>query len=516
MIENDKDKIKYNSLNYSTFDEIKENNALNPNADPKENYNNNFTFEQNIDQEPEEFLVNKILNKYGYGIRMICLFISCFFGNYINYFSLYNVSVNLILVQSNFSRYSDSIEQILSGIAYTTKIIGCVTLGFLVKKFSRSTLFFISVSGISFMTLILVIVYNLYSYIAFLIISCYFAGLIESLAMDNLCETLPIRFRGYFLFLVQSGTYIYQLLAYYILTINVDPKTNIYNTSMIYLTHLIIILLMVIFIFFFYKDSPRFFMVREKYEEAFHILDYYTYTEEEKLNQMEKELIIKQNQMGLNNKLQLASFKDLISDYFLNTTIIMSSITILIFILDDGTTAIFSMYIEKLNDDKSPKAINWETFKLSIINLLGYLVCGLLLEIKILGRKINMIIYLVLSLIIYTLFTINNENFHIWLPLIIVSYSTINGIGAFFVSEIYPSKIRDASQGYFTSISFIAGMIGSITYMTAVKGNIVYPFYLSIFFSLITLILIFFVKHETSNRALDMISDVEPKPGDIY
>ncbi len=85
----------------------------------------------------------------------------------------------------------------------------------------------------------------------------------------------------------------------------------------------------------------------------------------------------------------------------------------------------------------------------------------------------------------------------------------MNSIALVFVSEIYPSKIRDSSQGYFLSVNNLGGLLGQSIYMYIIKKNINFPFYVSICVITLITILLFFVKHDTNNKALDIYNDIE-------
>jgi len=136
---------------------------------------------------------------------MILLIIACFFGNYLNSFSLYHVSSNILMIKQLFSSYNDNIESILTTISFSLKILGCLSLSFFTRYFLRSQLLVYSVVVTSLSTLLLACHFHLSTFLIFTIVSCFFAGFLECIALSNLCETLPIKFRGYFLFLIQIG-----------------------------------------------------------------------------------------------------------------------------------------------------------------------------------------------------------------------------------------------------------------------------------------------------------------------
>jgi len=403
-------------------------------------------------------IVDQILENHGYKLKMISLIIACFFGNYLNSFSIYQVSTHILMIKQLFSSYNN-IESILTIISFSSKILGCISLSFFTRYFLRSQLVVYSVVLISLSTLLLASHYDLSTFIIFSVISSFFSGFLEPLTIDNLCETLPIKFRGYILFLIQSGAVIFQMVGFLIVFIT---KNDISNES---------------------ENS-------------------------EILTEIEKEKIITQSNLGINSKLEV-SFWEIFSKYFFLTTVLMTIINMASSMLDEGVTGSFANYIETLYPNQSQRQMNYESFKISIYNLIGYLIIGLLLELNIIGRRANMYINLFLSAIFYTALTYNKINYNVWLPLVNVTLTVLNAINILFVSEIYPSKIRDASQGYFVSQNNIGGLIGQSLYMYIIKKNINFPFYVSLGLITLITILLFFVKHDTNNKALDIYNDIE-------
>jgi len=400
------------------------------------------------------------------------------------------------MIKQLFSSYNDNIESILTTISFSLKILGCLSLSFFTRYFLRSQLLVYSVVVTSLSTLLLACHFHLSTFLIFTIVSCFFAGFLECIALSNLCETLPIKFRGYFLFLIQIGILISQNVGFFVLSIN--TKSGYYN------------------------NSPRNLLVKKKYEEAFEVLQYFKRPSffitkndisnesenSEILTEIEKEKIITQSNLGINSKLEV-SFWEIFSKYFFLTTVLMTIINMASSMLDEGVTGSFANYIETLYPNQSQRQMNYESFKISIYNLIGYLIIGLLLELNIIGRRANMYINLFLSAIFYTALTYNKINYNVWLPLVNVTLTVLNAINILFVSEIYPSKIRDASQGYFVSQNNIGGLIGQSLYMYIIKKNINFPFYVSLGLITLITILLFFVKHDTNNKALDIYNDIE-------
>ena len=78
-----------------------------------------------------------------------------------------------------------------------------------------------------------------------------------------------------------------------------------------------------------------------------------------------------------------------------------------------------------------------------------------------------------------------------------------------FISETYPSKIRDASQGYFNAIMNFGALLGQTVFLSIYKLYENFAINLLIFLILFSFVLFFFMKNETKGRALDTFADYD-------
>ena len=173
------------------FSKLNEYSYLSKDTVNKSNYINEYKIRQ-ID----EFLINKILDNYGYRIKMILLIISSFLLIIMSSFASFKISKNNSKISEIFGFENDSIKTILILTSTICKISGTLILCIYLKNFSRYNVILISNIILLIPTLSLSISFKFSLYIIFVFVSSSISGIFETIAIVNLCECLPIKHRG--------------------------------------------------------------------------------------------------------------------------------------------------------------------------------------------------------------------------------------------------------------------------------------------------------------------------------
>jgi len=469
--------------------------------------NLSFKHIEDLSTEPEKDeikLLDKIISEYGYRFQIIKIIIISIFLNFITSFVIYHVSSYLLVIEKELKTETTMSQEnlgiMLSCICYSFRAFGCFTFIFIVKSFSRRTLIFFSLSIIFSLNVLITIKLNLWTYLAFLIFGCFCAGIIDPITLDVLCESLPIRLRGFFMCLYSLGAPLSQTSQFIFLKIIYDESKN--NFQMVLLTGTLLILLLIILIIIFFEDSPRNLIVTEDLSRAYSQLEKMQ-NPPRSLTDSEKNTLYTQIHYGLNN-LVIKDFSSIFSPLFLRTTLIFIGIIICFKSVDDGISAVLTLYLQKILGTSDQKLIGLDGTKIYLISSLAPLLSGVLIEIKFLGRKFTLMITAVLLLISYFLFHVNLSNYILWLGLLNVFTNSSSCIVFTLITETYPTKLRDISEGFFSCIGAIGSLIGNMAFMSIFKLGMNAPFYLQIGNSIISLVLVYFIKYETCQKELDV------------
>jgi len=511
--------IQINNVQYSTF----ENNKSNLEA----SNDNSFNQINTISSDDElTLLIDKIINNYGYKCQTIKVFLCTIFmfilcGHFLNNSSnFYWVIKTQFNLSSNFMIF-------LQSFSFCFKCLGSFFCGFIIKKnfICRKSLIFVCVTIMLLLNILILIHFSLPTYFIFLAGGAFAAGNMELMGLNILCESLPIFLRGSFLCLSFIGYTLSDSVYNFIIRSFSDG--NDVNLRMIYsISTLKIILVLLKFIFLPLNDSARNLLQKGEYEKAFEILNKLktiSLSEEEKLTLIKESKIGENsnNDLNCNNKTlneyyeinnsekkenvkYWQSFKLIFSDYFLKTTILIIFIRFIYTLLINGNYSIQGLYLQKIIENSDIKKITSTQMIISNFTLISFVISSLLIELKYLGRKLSLILLGFINCLILFIFYFNFKIFYLFASFLTILNSKIF-ILLSFLSETYPTKLRDLSIGFFNLIDILAGFSGIIVYMSVIQYGIMYPFYISFGLILVGLIFFFLIPNETKNKALDFI-----------
>lgn len=472
-----------NDINYNSIEEL---------MDDKETYN-----------DKNKVLLDKILDDYGYQLQIIKVIIGSILLSYLSSYMIYHISCYLLVIKKEF-KLTDDMLTIIACVGFFSKSIGCLLTGPTTNRISRRTLLLFNIMILICLNIFLTYVWKLWAYFVFLIIGCYIAGNIDPLNIDVLCESLPIKFRGFFLCFSYTGFPLNICVQYFLINF-FSKKDETEIKTLMNVNSLIIIGIFIVMIAFF-KDSVRHQLIKENYDNAYVMLNKML---EKPLSNDDKELIKYQSYKG-NNKIHEASIKEIFSPYYLTTTLLFICLNFSYNSMTDGVSFVLNLILSDFIPNSDEQKISWEGMKLYIWGLFAYVFCGILTEIPIIKRKLGLFITSTMILIFSILFFINSKNYFWWMNFLLIACNASTSLSISFVSESYPTKIRDTSQGFMNSVANLGSLVGQLIFMSLYnisKTNTTLIY--TMVSSFVCMFLIFFVKKEMHRKPLDQYEEVD-------
>jgi hypothetical protein len=458
--------------------------------------------------------IDNITNEYGYNWITIRALIACILIDY--YLSLiifHNTSYIKILEKIFFDfeiLKKINLGILLSLIGFFIYGLGSFSLMFIAKFFpqSRRLIIFFSLIMIFFSCLLNSIYFNFYTYLIFLILGYFFSGLAYPINSNILCESLPLKSRGFIFCLSHIGKPIAKFTHYFLIKIIYNEKeVNSINiimgicTGVLFISGSLGIILL--------RNSPRNLIITNDSEASFEILNKML-RENKALKNHDKNIIIKEMNKGINDK-SIRNISELFGKIFINPTLIFTAIIFLIKFFENGFYSILIYYIKDSIINKSPSAnienenIIFEDMKFIIIilSVFGIIFSGILIEIIHIGRKFTLLSSIFLLLLSYFLLQINPTNIKIWIGftsiLTDISYYCLITL----ITETYSTVIRDIAMGFIHLIIAISSGFGILAFIGLYNLSKIGPFYFQIASSIINIFLISLVSYETCNKNLD-------------
>ena len=382
------------------------------------------------------------------------------------------------------------------------RAVGSVVVMFLNKYFSRRLMIFISLANMIGFSLLTIIYLNFLTFFIFIFFGNFFSGIVDPLNQDILCELLPTKFRGFFMSFQNISSPLAQVTSFSILK-NMIMDNN--NTSSLYKIQIITTIILFIFSLIsiiIYEDSSKYLILKGDIEPAMVYLKKLLPDNDNNIDDRRKEIIIIELNKGINEEID-SSFSDLFNKLFLKTTLAFLFIVILVRVIDDGLSAILTLYISKIIKSKENEKVGNIGQNINLLGVLGPIVSGFLIEIPCLGRKISLLGTIILAIIFYICLYFHLTGFVVWLGLITIFSNSSTATVNTYLIETYPTKIRDTAVSFFSSINSLGMAIGGAVFMYLINLNFNGPFYFQIVSTIIQISLIPLLKYETYNKPLD-------------
>ena len=476
--------------------------------------------EEHVHNEMKMKIIDRIIeNGYftKYPIYITISIFTCFIVNgfVVNIFNL------IIIPTKKYFNCSDFITQIMAGIIFLGLAFGSGLASILSDKYGRAKIIKMF-SGIMCITYLLsTIFFNLIIFILSRIILGFCVGIIEPLIFNTFGEYLPTKIRG---FLLMNSWFFYTLAVFLqnIIALKIMPYLQIrYLQKYLFVLNVFFIINFIIN-YFILNDSPRnliiksiesknFYEREEKINKAIKILNNMN---KENLSKIEEQKLISELYNLSSNDLKVNSnFKELFSQKYLKTTYIGMFIFFIyscgyfgFYIISTLTLEILNIKEnEKINEIKiySNKDIIISQIYIAFFDLLGSIVGGLLAEIKFIGRKGVIWIFMLLSAISLIPSCFSVTLYNIFFTISITSTAIYGDMLITYISEIFPTKLRDLSSSFFLTSHRISGFFSQFLFLGLFKINYKLPFFFGSILNIIGVMTIFMLPYESIGKPLD-------------
>ena len=408
-------------------------------------------------------------------------------------------------------KFSGSSKAFLSACIFIGVGSGSLLCSFFTKKYGRvfslNASYFLLLISHFFQSLII----NSYVFIIFRILVGFALGVIVPIALNLLSEFLPNSYRGFFLlfiwFFFTIGNIFLPLCSY--LTM---PDLSQYDLQKFLYVINIFHVISFLFNFACLVDSPRNLIFGEKYKESKQILESIR-KDKIDLPQFEKLVInVKKN----SSKSVQGRICDLFGKKYTFTTF---CIIFLFFVQAGAYYGIYSIYMKSLdefknNDDSSSSSDdNEENIDKYLItaslSLLSYVIGGIVINLKNLGRKSIIAIFMILQGICLILCIIITKLFTEFFTLNLLFANIHSNVLLGYVVEVYPTKIRDLSSGFILMTFRVSCFISQFLFKWLFDIDKIVPYIFQGICLVIGTIITLLLPIETKGRALDVKSNVD-------
>ena len=461
--------------------------------------------------------------KYPISVTLSILF--CFISNGI----IVNIFNLIIMPTIEYFKASDFMMEIMAGISFIGAAFGAICAIILSEKYSRTKIIKFFTGLMCITHLISTIYLNLTIFFISRIILGFTVGINEPLIFNTFGEYLPTRYRGLFL-MISWLFYLLGVFIYDILALIIMPNLESEYLQKYLLSLNIVFILNFLVNYFFLYDSPRNLIIKSMQVENF-------YEREKKINEAlkilnnmnkspltqaeEQQLINELYHLSTNKNENKSSFKELFSIKYFKTTIIGLFSFFVYACGYYGFYIISTLTLEILNKKenegkmennnninvnityKSNKDIIINQIYLSFFDLFGSFLAGFLAEIKCIGRKGVLGIFMLISAISLIPSCYSVTLFNIFFTISLSSGSIYGDMIITYLSEIFPTKLRDISSSFFLTSHRVSGFISQFLFLALFKINYKIPFFLGSLIHIIGVILIFKLPFESIGKPLD-------------
>ena len=472
----------------------------------------NVTNEKIIDR----IIENGYLTKYPLFITISIIISFITNGFVVNIFNL------IIIPTKKYFKASDFMTEIMAGILFIGLAIGSGLASFLSEKYGRAKIIKFYSGVMCIIYLLSTIYFNLFVFLISRIILGLCVGIIEPLIFNIFGEYLPIKFRG---FLLMNSWFFYTLAVFLenIIALKIMPNLEAEFLQKYLLVINFFFILNFVTNYFILNDSPRYLIIKSINEKNFYDRESKIQAALKILNSMnkiplskidEQKLISQLYNLSSNNTKANARFKELFSQKYLRTTYIGIFIFFVYSCGYFGFYIISTLTLELLNkkeneklveiDDKnSNRAIIISQIYIAFFDLLGSIVGGFLSEIRSIGRKGVIWIFMIISAIALIPSCFNVSLYNIFFTVSITSSAIYGDMLITYISEIFPTKLRDISSSFFLTSHRISGFISQFLFLALFKINYKLPFVFGSCLNIIGVMTISMLPYESNGKPLD-------------
>lgn len=420
---------------------------------------------------------------------------------------------------------------ILGTLVFLGYFIGSFIAGPIADKYGRKNPLIFSTFAWTVFAFLSAIASNIYYFMFYRFIFGIVVGFIWPVGFSLLTEYCPIDKRGKFLNVFQIFYPIGEIIAVFLAMLSLN---NLHSGNWRVLLGFSAVPALISFVFccVYVDESARFALQMGNHEDSFRIINKIgkinkninNYLDEEKkqlliiwmndFSECSPEIITKSNDSPSKFKYFFQNYYQKISELFKNdmhmTTLIIWFSWISNIFVYYGVSYAIPLTLANMKEDKDNKDTNQEDFSTLMMSNVGELfsciMCAIMVDLKILGRKYSLIITTALTGI-FSIFLFLNipPNFTFWVTSLRFITGLVNCINYIYTSELYPTKIRATGIGMASSVSRISQMLVPWVVVYVTKVDLFLPY---LIFGLIggsAAFFIYFIKQETLGKELDCI-----------
>ena len=449
-------------------------------------------------------LLDKLINDYGYGWEVNKIIFSAFLCFILNGYLTTSYCSFMLGFKKKFDLNSNQISLIGMGFCLS-KFVTNFSIGFLTNLLGRMFVlkFALIFTFICNLLISLFCEYNVIVIVEFL--NGFFAGVFEITSFNVACEFIPVRFRGWILLTIWNGYNVGVLFPNLIMLKTMPDHDPSGLPKTLYLCSLVI-LLCTVFGCVFYTDSPRNFIINGKRNEAIKILKKMKKDDKYFTEEIKKEIYESVPPKTLSD-FSLMNYKEVFEHGMFMSGILLLFICFNGTMINDGFQLVLNLILEKVKQsDKSAhtRTVLMENITINSIALPSNLIMGAFAEFRILGRRNTQSIgYILMGLVMIPV--IINPNTASTFFIFFMFFTCITNMVNVYVSEVYPTKIRDWALGMIQGSGYLGSFIAQYLF---VYLNDLSVYYCPILFFVICVL----------NGICCMMLTVEPmgKPLDIH
>jgi hypothetical protein len=392
-------------------------------------------------------------------------------------------------------------------LLYSMMGFGSALVGLMTKNFGRiMTLKITCISYIIF-TLFCSSIRPL-SFYPILILRCLSnlsVGVFNIVILNLMIEFMPIRNRSLIL-MINSG--FYNLGNLFLIFLNfafLDKGTfekPIFVSKNWRLVNLFVStpgMLALMLIFIYSKESPLFLLSKNQNEEAFKILERMT---NRKIEEFERNSVLNSIQNKKNYQLE-SNYKELFLPEYRSLTIYSLLICSSCYLNMIGISYLIPKSVEYLGSRTYNISYNSQLIVYGVIQLPNGFIGGWMTESNFFGRKYTLWTSTMLCGVFYFISYFFPKYLCVYAGDIMLFNSIAFGCAFIYVTEVFPTKLRDQAQSFIQCFSFLLGSWSPVLIEHYPQQFIMHNYLFLGISCFMSLIFIYFLPIETNQRALD-------------
>ena len=386
--------------------------------------------------------------------------------------------------------------------------IGSFIMSFLSKYLGRIKsilicifFYFLSISTCTFID-------NFYIIIGFRCIANICIGINNLLTLNLLSEYLPTKNRC-FILMQYSSIYNFGNLYCILLKLFFNVKLNEFSTfgwrasnQLSCISGIFSFIIMLIFV----KESPIYLISINEYEQAFEIISKMASSKKIFFGPEDEREIT-----GAISRKKNAKLHSYFSELFDKEYIVLTMLNLFISVICYTNMIAISYLVPKTIKELGNNLVFSEDEQLVIYGLIQLpngIIGGYMSECKHFGRIRTIYINSFLCGFFYFLTFFCTDYLCYFSGMIMLFNSITFGVAYIYVSEAFPTKLRDQSQSFIQFLTFAIGSFSPIFIDNVSKGGAIYHYNYFGISCLVCSVLAFFLPFDTFNRPLDFEDDL--------